>query len=526
MVVSANKGQPGSKARGGTGAWSRSALSAQVLGVIVLAFLGAALVTYLASLPGLRKRVDLTAMGSNTLDPVLAEIIEKLPEKVTIEVFFRPLDAPLTRVGAEAQSRMAELLFVARHQFPDKLRVRDHDLSDVSKVAVRMRELDVHEDNVIVVTREDHKVVLKLLRDLARVDPGNPMMKVEPSLEAFRGEEALGNALLRVSIEETPRVAFTLGHGERDLYDSEKSGGLGRLHSALIADGLRAERWDSTQSTTLPEGTRVVAIVEPRQPFSSGELETLERFLAQGGRLFVTPSGDSAIAGAPGSIESFLAKYGVKVLSGLVAQPVPDGFGSWRMGVDQCGTIVVAGAGIEKRHAITESLWRTESRVGLPNVRALKPEGSRPANALLIDLLRSPDASWRDLPQAGGRGDWNFDQRAEEEGPFALAMALAWAPDGAVESGSERTAARVVALGTADALSNDVIARNRDFVLNTFNWLAQRDHRLVIRPRTVERRQLDLANTNALSVFNALAFGVLPGICVVLGLVVAFVRRR
>ncbi|NUP96936.1 MAG: hypothetical protein HUU28_12320 [Planctomycetaceae bacterium] len=95
-----------------------------------------------------------------------------------------------------------------------------------------------------------------------------------------------------------------------------------------------------------------------------------------------------------------------------------------------------------------------------------------------------------------------------------------------VESGSERTAARVVALGTADALSNDVIARNRDFVLNTFNWLAQRDHRLVIRPRTVERRQLDLANTNALSVFNALAFGVLPGICVVLGLVVAFVRRR
>jgi hypothetical protein len=48
----------------------------------------------------------------------------------------------------------------------------------------------------------------------------------------------------------------------------------------------------------------------------------------------------------------------------------------------------------------------------------------------------------------------------------------------------------------------------------------------MIRPRTVERRQLDLANTNALTVFNALAFGILPGICVVLGLAVAFVRRR
>ena len=46
MVVKAQSG------KGGTGAWSRSALSAQVLGVIVLAFLGAALVTYLSSLPG------------------------------------------------------------------------------------------------------------------------------------------------------------------------------------------------------------------------------------------------------------------------------------------------------------------------------------------------------------------------------------------------------------------------------------------------------------------------------------------
>ena len=166
MVVKPESGA----GRGGTGAWSRSALSLQVFGVVALVLAGAVLVTYLATLPGLRRRFDLTAMGSNTLDATLAELVEKLPEPVLVEVFFRPFDYPLTRVGAEAQGRMSQLLHVARNQFPDKVKVREHDLSDVAKVAVRMKELDLEEDNVVVVTRGTHKVVLRLLRDIARID--------------------------------------------------------------------------------------------------------------------------------------------------------------------------------------------------------------------------------------------------------------------------------------------------------------------------------------------------------------------
>ena len=106
-------------------------------------------------------------------------------------------------------------------------------------------------------------------------------------------------------------------------------------------------------------------------------------------------------------------------------------------------------------------------------------------------------------------------------------MALAFPPAGERgESAGERRAARVVALGAPDVFGNDILGRNRDFVMNVFNWLAQRDYRLVIRPREVERRVLDLANTSALTTLNVLAFGVLPGLCAVLGIVVAFSRRR
>ncbi len=520
--------KPGdSVGRGGTGAWSRSALSLQVFGVIALVLLGAVLVTYLGTLPGLRKRFDLTAMGSNTLDETLADLVEKLPEPVLVEVFFRPFDAPLTRVGAEAQGRMSQLLHVARNQFPDKVKVREHDLSDVAKVSVLMKELDLEEDNVVVVTRGKQKVVLRLLRDIARVDPGNPLVESEPTLEAFRGEEALGVALLRVSIEETPRIVFTVGHGERDLFDLEKPGSVGRLHSALVADGLRADRWDSSTDPQVPADARVIAILDPQQPFTGAELDAIERFVEQGGRLLVTTTGNASLFGQSGSPESLLARLGIGARAGYVAQPIPDGFGGWRMGLEQCGTIVVAGAGLDRRHPVTESLWRAEERVGLPNAHALVPEGQRPDNAVLVDLLRSPDISWRDLPQSGGRGDWRFDQRGEEAGPFALAMALSFPPaDGRGEAEGERRAARVIALGAPDVFSNEILGRNRDFVMNTFNWLAQRDYRLVIRPREVERRVLDLTNTSALTVLNVLAFGVLPGLCAVLGIVVAVARRR
>ncbi len=522
MVVS-----PQDRSRGGTGAWSRWALSLQVFGVVALALLGAVVVTYLATLPALRRRFDLTAVGRNTLDTTLAELVEKLPEPVLVEVFFRPFDYPLTRVGAEAQGRMSELLHVARNQFPTQVKVREHDLTDVAKVSVRMKELDLEEDTVVVVTCGKQKVVLRLLRDIARVDPGNPLVESEPTLEAFRGEEALGMALLRVSIDETPRVLFTVGHGERDLFDLDKPVSLGKLHSALVADGLRADRWDPSASPEVPAETRVIAIVDPQQPFSASEVDTIVRFVESGGRLLVTTTGNERLFGASGSPEALLARFGIAARAGYVAQPIPDGFGGWRMGIEQCGTIVVAGAGLDRRHPITESLWRSEERVGLPNARALAPEGVRPQNSLLVDLLRSPDMSWRDLPQSGGRGDWRFDQRSEEGGPFALSMALAFPPEGLVDATEgERRAARVVALGAPDVLGNDILARNRDYVMNVFNWLSQRDYRLVIRPRETDRRVLDLANTNALTVLNVLAFGVLPGLCAVLGLVVAMSRRR
>lgn len=524
MALSAARGP------GGTGKWTRTAISSQVLVSIALAAAAAFLLSWLAAQPMLRKRFDLTAVQANTLDETLGALIEKLPEKATIEVFFRPVDPPLRNVGDEVQSRMADLLAVARNQFPEKLWLEFHDTSDVAKTSVRMKELGVHEDNVVVVSLGERKAVLKLLRDLARIDPGNPTLRKEPTLESFRGEEALGNALLRVSVGATPRIVFTSGHGERDLFEIEQTGGLGALHTALVGDGFRVERWDSSERPELPADARVVAIVDARQPLLERELQQIREFVERGGRLFVAATDNDKTLNVPGSAGALLWQFGIGLAPGMLAQPVPNAFGGMTTGDANCGTIVVSGAGIEPRHPITESLARSGTLVGLPSVRALDaPRDRWPENAVVHDLLRTSEVVWRDLPDVQGRQDWTPGAN-EETGPFFVAVAMAFPPPALPEGpaqGTERPASRIVALGSSEALANSYFGkgRNRDFVLNAFNWLAERDTRLVVRPRSTERPRLDVRNTSALSVMNAVVLA-LPGLCVLLGIVVAWRRRR
>jgi hypothetical protein len=512
----------------GTGTGTRLAIFAQVALSIALAAAVAGLVTWLSARPALRRRFDLTTLKTNTLDASLGELIAKLPERASVDVFFRPLDPPLAGVGAEAQRRMRELLAVARNQFPDQLRVEDHEIS--AETALRARELDIQEDNVVVVELQKRRVVLRLLRDIARVNPGNPSLHVEPSLESFRGEEAFGSALLRVAIEETPQIVFTKGHGERDPADPENERSLGHLQRALAADGFAASTWNGSESGKLPPNTRVVAIVDPQQPLRPEECDEIARFVDAGGSLFVAPTVDTALFGRPNGAEDLLKRWGIVVQSGFVAAPVPDISGHLRTDTKMCGVLEIPPEGLDKTHPVTESLRRGNNSVLLPLARAFKPGPNVPKNSRVLPIVRSGTNSWGDLTDARGEQDWHFDESHEETGPFELCIA-AWFPppalgDAPQPDGKSQPVSKIVALGCPDAFNNRALDDNRDFALNVFNWLAAREQRLVVRPRSDDRRILELRNTSNLAIVNRVVTLALPGLFAALGIVLALRRRK
>jgi hypothetical protein len=513
----------------GTGRWTRLSIGLQVLAVVLLAAAAGALATWLSGRPGLRWRADVTATRRNTLEPALARIVEQLPAPATIEVFFRPAIEPFAQAMNDAQQRTRELLFVASNQFADRIRVVQYDANDVAATNQRLQELGVQEANVVVVQCGEGRKVLKLLRDLVRLDPGNPQMRIPPRVESFRGEQALGEALLEVSRGERPRILFAHGSGERDL-DQRELGGLAELRAALVSDGFEVESWEPGSPPSVPEGCDVLALVDPRTPYPPEVLDAIEAYVHAGGRLFVAPSRDGAVLDGAGTAGELLRRFGVLVHPGFVAQPRPNVLGQYVEGAKENAVLAISSAGLSPRHAITEPL----NRLGVPlqnvaGARAFRA-GSAPAEGRIDTLVETAAGSWLDLPDAQGLHDWRFDRELGElPGPLAIGLAVELAPGEPAPAEGElapRRAGRVVAFGSAEVLSNGPFPYARDFVLNAFNWLVERDWRVSVRPRDRDQRQLDLVNTRALSTINRVASFALPGVCALLGIALAWRRRR
>ena len=526
--------------KGGTGTWTRVGIGLQVLVSVLLAGAAAVLLTWLSVRPGLWGRVDLTEDSRQTLDESLSTLIESLPRTVTAEVFFRQLDAPLREVGIEAQQRMLELLIVARNQLPEKLRVIEHNLGDLASVSARMQELNLDEVNVVVLHDGERQVVLRLFRDLARIDPGNPGMRIPPSLEAFLGDQALGDAILQIGIEHSPKIYFTEGQGERSLYGTEIFQ-LGSLHSALLSDGFELALWNPGESPEVPADCDVLAVIDPRQPFGAEALESMHRFAARGGRLLITPSKQRAALDGPGSMAVFLREYGIEVQAGFICKPLVNSLGQVTYGDPRCGFYMIGPEGLDRRHPVTASLWSVERQVLMSSARAFK-RGIAPENGRLLDVVRSAANSWQDLPAADGSSDWRWNQRLEAGGSFTLVLAAEFQPTEAPGPGQltapvleqlgsqEERRTRILALGSPDAFGNGdpggvaPIDVNRDLALNAFNWLASRDHRITIRPRKYESRVLDLGKSQGL--LNWVTMLLLPGLSLLMGALVWWRRRR
>lgn len=510
----------------GTGPWTRAGIGASVVLVIAIAAACAVLATWLAARPGLYARIDVTREKRNTLDPALAEILTNLPGQAQVELFLRDLDEPLTSLSREVAARLREFLFVASSAYPQKLQVVDHDLRDVARASARMQDLDLREANVALVSLGERRALLRVWGDIARLDPGNPDPRhyVPPSLASFRPDEALAVALKRVSVGQVPRILFATGHGERDPR-SEGERSLGFLRRALASDGFEVAAWDPAAEPAVPGDCAVLAIVDPEQPLGAETCDAVELWVRAGGRLFAASSSRFAAREGPGTLADLLDRLGIVTLAGFVAQPFRAPSGVEVTGDPNCANLVIGPEGLDPRQPITEGLFRARRTLRLPLSRAFQrgpTERLAAEDGVLIDLVRAGERAWVDLPGPNGLCDWRYSP-GESSGRLPLCVAGVYRV--AASNEGDVRAARVVALGSPDAVSDGWFATNADFALNAFNWLVERDWRVAIAPRTDEPTHLDVRGSNALTTVQRTVMYAMPGLCAALGLLLYWRRR-
>ncbi len=495
-------------------------------------------------------RYDLTQSKRNTLDDEVVDLIERLPEDVTIDVFFRPFEYPYNFVTAQVHERMLGFLSIVSTAHRDRLHVNLFGAKDFEKAQLRQNELGVRGDNQIVFTCGSRRTTLGFFSDVASIDWGNPSKQALEYLQSeritgvvdprtwnpnkfrsarmndFRGEEAFAQSLLKVSTGDAPKVYFSKGHGEASLDGAELEdiSGLARL---LEREAFEVAEWDADETgNRIPEDCEVLVIAGPRQPLGEETSNAIQEWVEAGGRLLGTPHHEELNIGFEHGLVRLLGRWGMVSKPGIICEPITDVTGVQRMGHARCAVFRVAENRMDHSHELAQLERRHNRKLTFVNSSAIEaqvvPGGRFPTRLIVV-----PADAWVDLPDpTNGLYDWNYDPRTEERNAN-LALVCTLELGAAVQKGQTGVhRPRLIGVGSVGFFSNAYLGENNHFVRNMFNWLAEREHRLRVTPRDPALSVLDLERSKALPILTYSLWIGFPGMCIAMGAVLGWKRRR
>ena len=415
-----------------------------------------------------RARLDLTANRQYTLSEQTLSLCEAL--------------------GASPAEERPELLL-----FEDALRADDVRLlvaAYEADCAVRARELDSADAPPAaqaIVESYDTTVVACLG---ARCD-----------YVGYPSEENITNALLRMARRSSPKVYFTIGHGEADPA-SERDHGFSALMSALRNEGMELSAFVGATHAEVPGDASLLLVAAPDRNLLEAEIEALDRYLTGGGRLLVLIE-----PGVETNLIGLLERWGFDLPPAIVA----DRQSSPLLEEPQPVSLVVNA--FAPGHTITRKMSR-RTMVLMAGVRPVLPQRKPEPQDRMSGLAFSSRRAWAEPDVPGALSGREIGPEGSPMSGFEIPLASAGRyPRG---DGAE---ARIVVMGDSDFASNRWLRSlyNLDLALNSVLWLAEDDERVAIRPKswTPDTHPLPLETT--LGYFYSLAFA-LPELLLLLGI--------
>ncbi len=374
------------------------------------------------------------------------------------------------------------------------------------------RRYSVTTAGVVFATAKDRRVVDG--SELADFDYSGMQMGQQPEMTGYKGEEQFTSALLQLAEGRKPKVLFTTGHGERSL-DDPGARGLSDARELLGRDNFEIDEWASIGKTAVPDKTDLVVIAGPTSTFLPPELAALTAYVRAGGRLLIlldpTLSGSTVVSTG---LEGWLAGYGVKVDDDIVvdpANPMPF-FGSETLFVKDYTEHPITKALRSGKVPVIVSLARSVDK-------AAAPAGGAGA-ADVTELLHTSSEGWGETDLA------HLDQVTKDakdvQGPVSLGVAVE------VKAAAGSRPARLVIYGDSDFATKQLVEANVGnsiLLVNSLNWLVERESLLGIPPRKTEQVHLSMTQ-GELRTLYFLTLLLLPGLAVTAGIWVYFRRRR
>jgi ABC-type uncharacterized transport system involved in gliding motility auxiliary subunit len=328
-------------------------------------------------------------------------------------------------------------------------------------------------------------------------------------------EEAITNGILKLTSAGSKQVCFTAGEGEADPDDAENPNGFAGFKKALEGENYQIKKINLVTEASVPSDCSVLVVAGPTRPLVPHVVDAINGYFDHGGRglvMYQPPRPDGSINEA--ALQNLITDWGVTAGNDVVVDQVVRLFAGPALGLNPVVTSYVP-------HPITTSF---DKQTVFPMTRSLDPVPSPKPGLVVSPLARTSDTSWAETDLVGifqkqtakfGEGD--------VKGPVTVATA--------VEANLEQLKrgkgiARLVVFGDTDFAGNQYLENffNRDFIMNSIDWLAGQANAISIRPRTLRasRFSLTIGEFDAVFVLSVL---LLPELLLIIGIAVWWERR-
>lgn len=404
-------------------------------------------------------RWDATTEKSFTLSTQAVKVLRGLKDDVTATAFYQE--------GAEDREKMRRLLRRCSEVSP-RLKV---EFVDPDKNPELAKRLGIRVYGTTVFERGAHS---------------------QQATEAT--EEAVVNALVRVSRDEKKTVGFLAGHGEHLVQDTGRTG-LFKAKEALESQGYATVELNVLPRDGVPKDCAVLVVAGPMKPLLASEVQALRAYLDGGGRVLLLLEPGDALG-----LEPLLAEWGVRLRGDSVVDAASPVSGASYL------TLLVT-------RYLSHDLTRDFRMPALVNgARSVDKVDPLPQGITYTPLAQSdPQSSWGETDPksitALLKGEKSprdvFDERVDLPGPVTL-LALFERKE-VFTAGPPKASGQLLVVGDSDFADNSYFGflGNGDLFQNMVSYLAREDDLISIRPRDTKPTPLTLTRAQGATLFYA-----------------------
>jgi ABC-type uncharacterized transport system involved in gliding motility auxiliary subunit len=313
-------------------------------------------------------------------------------------------------------------------------------------------------------------------------------------------EQEIVNAILKLTRGGNKKVYWISGHGEANLDEKEQAGFL-FLKEAIFGENIRLEKLELSTRRKIPEDASAILLMSPRKALLEFEIEAITSYLDKGGNalLLTEPRTTDDVA-------NIAQRYGIKVGADIVLDEV--------VKLLEGPTLVVQPMITDYgNHPITKDF---AEGIILSTVRSVRAVPNEKFTATEFAFTSNKSWAEKDLEAIFGEPPTAELSEEDDKGPVPVAVA------------SERadSAGRIVVMGDADFVANINIRHlyNRDFFLNSLNWVLGDEENVSIRSTTMRGSTKSISDEQLKRMFLVTAI-LIPELLLLWGLSVWWFRQ-